>query len=162
MLGFTNEREYSVKVNSLTHHSVKLKYHNLPHSSTDRPFSKATPNLKGPHPFRLRVASPLDLRSRKKSAYILKTSSNLKILASFLHCFCSGWAWTILWRARPTLLLISWSWNYCKQTAVKIWIFRHFFESFYKPETVGHVVFEPGIAQFYYFSSYRSLQGWKT
>ena len=70
---------------------------------------KATPSLKGPQPRLLNVAqaSPLSWTSRKKSEYILKTSSSLRIFASLLHCFCSGWAWTILCNARPTRFRIS-------------------------------------------------------
>lgn len=55
----------------------------------------------GPQPL-AKAKWPEAWTSRKKSAYIRKTSSRRRILASRLHCFCSGWAWTMLCKALPT------------------------------------------------------------
>ena len=65
------------------------------------------PILTCPHSLNI---CPLDLISFKKSEYILSTSSNVRIFASLLDCFCSGWACMILCNACPTRRLISLDW----------------------------------------------------
>ena len=82
----------------------------------------ATPSLNWPHPFWLMAmpCSPQCLTSLRKSEYIRNFSNSNNILASRLHCRCSGWAWTILCNARPAFRRISGEWGFWLPPACRI------------------------------------------
>ena len=73
----------------------------------------ATPIRIWQHPFWAMgiPRSPAHLTSFRKSEYIRNFSNSNNILASRLHCRCSGWAWTILCSARPAFRRISGGWG---------------------------------------------------